>query len=279
MRTSVGCSAAFLPERHSDGGELSQCPSKERMGAGRRRWPRWPASGFGRLRDCAGHQTTAAQLAVLLAQRRKLWGRNFLGRTGLLRNEKRWWGLCLYSRLACTSCLPGRCHLFFSERGCGLWGAESLKRHRVSPSPEQDLLPHAGLTTLPPALVAGTNLPGSACCSLPDCHPGRPMGATRASCASAHADLVPARAPAAEASWAFCFGTGLIRQGGVTSTAPTTSALSSSTACGRDWLHPNAWSPFRHPQTPPRRAAKAPAQGLQMRWKRTRSVVWRKRMK
>ena len=69
-----------------------------------------------------------------------------------------------------------------------------------------------------------------------------------------HAGPVPARGLAAEAcrpvqpSWAFCFGTGLTREAGVTSTAPTTSALSSSTAVWPGhWLTPNAWSPSATP--------------------------------
>ena len=106
--------------------------------------------GFRTIGSCAGHQVTAVQLAVLPAQRRKLGGRNFLwGGAGGFKELKRWWryyrcplfqaGLYLLSFLESV--------LFFSERGCGLWGAESLKRHRMPPphpSSEQDLLPHAG---------------------------------------------------------------------------------------------------------------------------------------
>ena len=96
--------------------------------------------GFRTIGSCAGHQVTAVQLAVLPAQRRKLGGRNFLwGEAGGFKELKRWWryyrcplfqaGLYLLSFLESV--------LFFSERGCGLWGAESLKRHRMPPPPPQ----------------------------------------------------------------------------------------------------------------------------------------------
>lgn len=120
--------------------------------------------------------------------------------------------------------------------------------------------------TLPPALVAGADLPSSACRSLPDCHqvglwephelrvPAPPCPVlTRGLAAQACRPVQP--------SWAFCSGIGLARQGGVTSTAPPTSALSSSTAL---WpghrLTPHAWPPSTASQTRPR--CPPPAQGL-----------------
>lgn len=77
-----------------------------------------------------------------------------------------------YPRLTCTS-TP---HLAsaLSLKDAVSFGELNLSGSRgcpPTPSPKQDLLPDAGRpATLPPALVAGTNLPSSACCSLPDCH-------------------------------------------------------------------------------------------------------------
>lgn len=133
--------------------------------------------GFRTVGSCIGHQVTAAQLALLPGWRRELAGRNlFWGGSGGCEGLKKCWR-CLDAfnpRLTCTSFSypsPGKCS--FSERGCELWGAESLRKRGCSPtpSPEQDLLPDAGRpATLPPALVAGTDLPSFACCSLPDSH-------------------------------------------------------------------------------------------------------------
>lgn len=78
-----------------------------------------------------------------------------------------------YPRLTCTSSTP---HLAsaLSLKDAVSFGELNPSGNRgcsPTPSPEQDLLPDAGgPTTLPPSLVAGTDLPSSACCSLPDCH-------------------------------------------------------------------------------------------------------------
>lgn len=102
--------------------------------------------GFRTIGSCAGHQVTAAQLAVLLAQRRKLWGRNFLGRTGGFTELKRWWGYYRCPLFQAGVYLLSSWKVLFSslKEAAGFGELNPSRGTGCPPSPEQDLLPHAG---------------------------------------------------------------------------------------------------------------------------------------
>lgn len=145
--------------------------------------------GFRTIGSCAGHQVTAAQLAVLPAQRRTLGGRNFLwGGAGGFKELRRWWRYYRCPLFQAGLYLLSSWRVFFSslKEAVGFGELNPSRGTGCTPSPALSKT-YFPMQAHNPASRPGGGYQLAQLCVLQPARlpPGRPMGATRASCASA----------------------------------------------------------------------------------------------
>lgn len=242
--------------------------------------------GFRTVGSCAGHQITAAQLAVL-PERRELQGRNFFWRGAVgCEGLKKCWRCPLPQAVWYLLPLPTTWQVLHpSLKDAMSFGELNLSRGTGCPSsPEQALLPHAGpQPCLPGRVPTCPALRAAACRTATRSADG---SHTSFVCQHPHAGPVPTRAAL------------LLRPTGLSS-PPGPSVLGLAWPGGRGdkgcpshfcplflcsyvagtQAHPQCLALFHHLPNLAQVWGSATGSGPQMPWKRIRSAAWRKRKK